>query len=93
MAGYETYETILNHPRQSHHLSLQVIGELGEGPYKLPIKRSIPTAWMANGLVSAARNLSTGRNPVRLSELAINAPAALGYWPAKSSQQVAASPT
>ena len=34
---------------------------------------------MANGRASAARNLSTGRNTVSLSELAIYAPAALGH--------------
>ena len=69
-----------NHPRQSHHPSQFASHRRGEeSPYKLPIKTSIPTAWMANGSVSAARNLSTGRNTVGLSELAISAPAALGH--------------
>ena len=69
-----------SHPRQSHHPSHFASHRRGEeSPYKLPIKIPIPTAWMANGRVSAARNLSTGRNTVGLSELAISAPAVLGH--------------
>jgi len=65
-----------HHPRQSRHLSLQVIGALTNFRSS---NTYIPTVWMANGRASAARNLSTGRNTVSLSELAIYAPAALGH--------------
>jgi hypothetical protein len=52
MVRYETYET-----SPSPISPCQVIGAL---PNYRPLNTSIPTAWMANGCVSAAHNLSTG---------------------------------
>jgi hypothetical protein len=65
-----------HHPRQSHHLGLQVIGALTNFR---SLSTSIPTAWMANGYVSAVRNLSPGCNTVSLSKLAICASAPFGH--------------